>query len=180
MLKKIDSSQKVKNYLRNNNIKYVPINESNRLLKIDDVDCIVIPCYVERVIGRSIEVQLRFREGHIYLMAYYSQIFATSDKYAELMRLLNYINGHLCYESIMMHNMVLNEETGDIYNGVQIRYETLEEFFYDVMNYVLNFQKQLLEDICIPIVMIQDGKWDFNKTRAYIDSELLSKGVVKA
>lgn len=111
------------------------------------------------------------------LMAYYSQIFATTDKYAELTRILNYINGHLCYESILIHTMVLDEETGDIYNGVQIRYETLEEFFYDVMDYVLSFQKQLLEDICIPIVMTQTGKWDFNKARAYIDSELVYSSI---
>lgn len=173
MLEKYNAMQRVKNYLRNHNFKYVSFNESNRPLLIADVDCIVIPCSAERVIGKSIEVQLRFREGHLYLMAYYSQIFATSDKYAELIRLLNYINGHLCYESILMHTMVLNEETGDIYNGVQIRYETLEEFFYDVMDYVLNFQKQLLEDICIPVIMLQTGEWDFHKARKYIESELM-------
>ncbi len=173
MLDKPNALQRVKNYLRNHNIKYVPFNESNRPLLIADVDCIVIPCSAERVIGKSIEVQLRFREGHLYLMAYYSQIFATSDKYADLMRLLNHINGHLCYESIFMHTMVLDEETGDIYNGVQIRYETLEEFFYDVMDYALSFQKQLLENICIPAVMIQAGEWDFHKAKKHIESELI-------
>lgn len=173
MFKKRDTIQKVKDYLQNHNIEYVLFNESLRPIIITDVDCIIIPCCVERVIGKSIEVQLRFCEGHLYLMAYYSQIFSTSDKYVELMRLLNYINGYLCYDSILMHTMVLNEETGDIYNGVQIRYETLEEFFYDAMGYVLNFQKQLLEDICIPLVMIQTGEWDFDMARAYIDSELM-------
>lgn len=177
MLEKCNAIQRVKDYLKNHNIEFVPVNESNRPLLIADVDSIVIPCFVERVIGKSIEVQLRFREEHLYLMAYYSQIFASSDRHIELIRLLNYINKHLCYESILMHTMVLDEETGDIYNGVHIRYETLEGFFYDVMDYVLNFQKQLLEDMCIPAVMIQSGEWDFNKARKYIESELMHKHI---
>ncbi|MFV0342578.1 MAG: hypothetical protein ACK5JH_06740 [Anaerocolumna sp.] len=177
MFEKTNAMQRVKNYLRNHNFRYVPFNESNRPLLITDVDCIIIPCSAENVIGKSIEVQLRFREEYLYLMAYYSQIFATPDKYTELMRLLNYINGHLCYESILMHAMVLDEETGYIYNGVQIRYETLEEFFFDVMDYALSFQKQLLENICIPAVMIQTGEWDFYKARKYIGSELMHSSI---
>lgn len=177
MLEKSNAMKRVKNYLVDHNFKFVPFNESNRPLLIADVDCIVVPCSAESVIGKRIEVQLRFREDYLYLMAYYSQIFATQDKYAELVRLLNYINGHLCFESILMHTMVLDEETGDIYNGVQIRYETLEKFFFDVMDYALSFQKQLLENICIPAVMIQTGEWDFSMARKYIGSELMNNPI---
>lgn len=69
MLEKCDMMQKVKNYLRNHNIKYVSFNESNRPLLITDVDCIVIPYPANRVIGKRIEVQLRFRDVNGILFA---------------------------------------------------------------------------------------------------------------
>ena len=162
----------MKKYLNNRNISYKLVHETNIPTLVDNIDCLVIPCYAEYVIGRWIELSLRFRKEHVYLMAYYSQVFSTEENYNVIVRFLNYINAQVHYETILDHNVVLDEVTGDIYNGVLIRYETLEYCFYDVMDYILFFQKQLLEDICLPLVMSQQGKWDQSKAIKYIDKEI--------
>lgn len=175
MLVKADAIKMIKGYLEKSGIHYEAINELKKPVLLSNVDCIVIPCPADKVIGSWIEVQLRFREEHIYMMAYYSQIFATEEKYGEIIRLLNHMNVHLGYETMLQHMLALDENTGDIYNGVQIRYETLEQYFYEVMDYILNFQKQLLEDICIPLVMLQSDEWNLSKAKKYIDFNLMGK-----
>lgn len=172
MLNKSVAIKLVKKYLNDRHIQYASVNESKKPILVDSIDCLVISCYAERVLGRWIEMSLRFREEHVYLMAYYSQIFSSPEKYNEISRMLNHINAHLHYNTILNHNMVLDEETGDIYNGVLIRYEILENCFYDVMEYILHFQKQLLEDVGIPLVMLKTSKWDLITAKKYIEEKM--------
>lgn len=172
MLSKIMAMNMIKSYLNNNCIEYELVHESKSPVLLDNIDCVVIPCHAELVIGRWIEVTLRFRERHLYLMAYYNQVFCTPDKYSCIARFLNHVNAKLHYETIFEHKMILDEETGDIYNGVMIRYESLKNSFGDVMDYIVCFQKQLLEDIGIPLVMLQCEKWSFIKSKEYIDEKI--------
>lgn len=168
MLKKTEAMEIIKDYLIAKKIGFETVNESKELLLVEDVDCIVIPRFVDKVIGQGIEIQLRFRDNHLYLMAFYSQVFCSKEKYDLICRFLNYINTYLCYDIILDFNMALDEETGDIYDGVMIRYETLDSYFEEVLDYILNFQKQLLEDICYPLVMLQDGRWDLPAAQKHI------------
>lgn len=168
-INKIEAMKKVKSYLDTWRIDYTPIQEMQKLELIEDIDCIVIPQSSSYVIGKDIEIQLRFRQEHVYLMAYYAQIFATKENYSDMTRLLNHINGKLSYNSILDHSMVLDEDTGDIYNGVLIRYELLQDRLHDVMRFILEFQKQLLSEICYPLVKLETKEWTLDEAKAHID-----------
>ena len=97
------------------------------------------------MIGGRIETSVRFMEEYCYCQSYYCQPIAkTEEKSIKAARICNYMNLHLHWDcnTLFEHNYFFNEEDGDLFNGCLIRYELLDAYFQEAMDYILNFSVQ--------------------------------------
>lgn len=179
---KQEAKKQIINYFTNNGISYKFLNEEQRVQNINSIDTIYISASVPEVISGHIETVLRFREKNVYCQSYYCQpiVKQNEEEIKRASRIINYVNTHLSYECDTMyeHTLALNEDDGDIYNGTLIRYEMLQQFFYETMSYILDFQVQFLKDICMPIIGYTIKKWDFfHAAHVYIDRDLMGNSI---
>lgn len=70
---------------------------------------------------------------------------------------------HLTYDcnSLYEHSFVLDEDERNIFNGCLIRYELLEEFFFESMNHILNFSAQQIADVCKAVILYIHGDLNY-------------------
>lgn len=151
---KQNAKKRILEYFKKNHIPYKHLNEEQKIQELSNIDTIYFSSPAPNVIHGHIETTLRFRESHVYCQSYYCQPVVEQDEEEinRACRIINYINSNLFYDSIYQSSLALNEDDGDIYNGTLIRYELLEEYFYETMSYILDLQVQKLSDICAPIL----------------------------
>lgn len=180
-MNKLYAKKKVIEYFKNNSIEYRFPNDENKPVRVDLLDTIYLCVSVPEVIGGHIEISIRFREEHLYCQSYYCQPIVHNEEEAiRAARIVNYLNMNLEYDcdSLYNHSFVFDEENGDIFNGCLIRYELLEEYFYESMNHILNFSVQQIADVCKAVVLYIYGKWDYHfATKVGIDYELMGKAI---
>ena len=90
------------------------------------------------------------------------------------------MNMHLAYDcnALYEQTFVLDEDEGDIFNGCLIRYELLEEYFYESMNHILNYCVQQIADVCKAVVLYVYGNVDYYlATKVAINYELMGKTI---
>lgn len=180
-MNKLYAKKKVIEYFKNNSIEYRFLNEENKPVRVDLLDTIYLCVSVPEVIGGYIETSIRFREEHLYCQSYYCQPVVHNEEEAiRAARIVNYLNMNLEYDcdSLYNHSFVFDEENGDIFNGCLIRYELLEEYFYESMNHILNFSVKQIADVCKAVLFYIYGEWDYHfATKVGIDYELMGKAI---
>ena len=140
----------------------------------DTVDMMIVALLPSpETIGGTIEASIKFRDEHLYVMAYYKEPFVSAGTYPKILSLLNHANTRLCYSSILDHRLGLDEDTGDIFNAALIRYETLVLYPEETLFYIINHQRQLLEDLCLPIFALERNRWSVEAAKSYLDDEIM-------
>ena len=176
MTKKDLMKRKITNYFDNHGIYYRYLNESGIPVDMLKIDTIHIGPVCANVLGNHIETMLRFRENHLYVMSYYSQKITTGGKagISQICELINYINATVSYDTPYDQKLIL-DDTSDIATCTLIRYESLDVDFYGTINYLLNFQAQFLEDICVPLVWLMHNGSSVGRMKSYIDHIIMKK-----
>ena len=176
---KSEASQKVRKYFSNNSISYKFLNEEDKPVLLDSLDTVYLCAEIPEVIGRYIETSIRFREESLYCQTYYCQpVVHNEEDTMKAAKMVNYLNMNYSSHWLCEHTFVLDEDTGDIFNACMIRYELLEKYFYESMDYILNYLVQQLVDVCVPIIFYIIGKYSyFEATKVEIDHKLMGKPV---
>lgn len=177
-MNKKEAKKRIIEYLTTHNIPWKFLSEEQGAQNINSIDSIYFSASVPEVISGQIETVLRFRDEHVYCQSYYCQpiVEQNEEQIFRASRIINYINTHLSYEFDTMyeHTLALREEDGDVYNGTLIRYELLQQYFYDTMSYILDFQVQFLKDICFPVIGYTVKRLSFHQAaHVYIDKHLI-------
>lgn len=180
-MNKQQAKKRMFEYFKENSIEYRLINEKSKPVELDLADTVYLCAHIPKVIGHYIETCIRFKEDHLYCQSYYCQPIVHNEKEAiRAARIVNYLNMHLEYDcdSLYDHTFVLDEDNGDVFNGCLIRYELLEQYFYESMDHILNFGVQQIADVCIAVVFYILGDLDyFSATKVAIDYELMGKPI---
>lgn len=178
---KAQAKNKIIGYFEDYQIEYKFLNEEKKPMRIDASDTLYLYTRSPDVIGGYIETSIRFKEEHLYCQSYYCQpIVHTEEEAIRGARIVNYLNMNLEYDcdTLFDHSFILDEENGDVFNGCLIRYELLDEFFYEAMNHILNYSVQQISDVCKAIVFyIHDDLDYFQATKILIDHELMGKDI---
>lgn len=178
---KQEAKKSIFDYFKKNSIHYKFLNEEKKPIAIDSSDTVYLCVEVPEVIGEHIETCIRFGNDYLYCQSYFCQPIVRNEEEAiKASRIVNYINRHLSYDcnTLYEHTFILDEEEGDVFNGSLIRYELLEEYFYESMNHILNFSVQQLADVCVPVVCYISGKLNyFEATKVCIDHNLMGKSI---
>lgn len=181
-MNKIQAKKKIIDYFKRNYIAYKFINEDSQPMGLADSDTVYLCACFPEVIGGYIETSIRFNDEHLYCQSYYCQPVVHNEEEAKrAARIVNYLNMHLAYDcnSLYEHSFIFDEDEGDIFNGCFIRYELLEEHFYESMNHILNFGTQQIADVCRAVVFYIHGDLDyFTATKVAIDHELMGKPIL--
>lgn len=180
---KKEAKNKFLDYLRKEHIQYKSLNERNGIVPLDNIDTIYLSCEIQDVIGKRIETSVRFMDDHCYCQSYYCHpIVETEDKAIKAARMCNYMNYHLQWDcnALFEHTYIFHEEEGDLFNGCRIRYELLDEYFYDAMNHILNFSVQQIADVCIPVIFHLAGKFTYDEFKKYLNEQIGGIKGVKA
>ena len=157
---RLQAKKSLMDYLKQNSIQYQFLNEENHPIILESSDTIYLCTEVSEVIGGHIETCIRFREEHMYCQSYYCQpVICNEEEAIKAARIINYLNKNLNYDcnSLYDHVFILDESEGDIFNGCLIRYELMEEYFYETMDHILNFSLQQLADVCTSVVLFING-----------------------
>jgi hypothetical protein len=180
-MNKRQAKKEIIDYFKNNSIEYRFLNEENTPMRLDTSDTVYLCADIPDVIGGHIETCIRFRDEHLYCQSYYCQPIVHNEEQAiRAARIVNYLNGYLDYDcnTLYEHSFVFDEDNGDIFNGCLIRYELLDEYFYETMNHILNFSVQQIADVCKAVVFYIHGKLDyFQATKVAIDHDLMGKPI---
>ena len=178
---KQQAKKKIIDYFKKNSIEYKSLYEENKPIMLNSSDTLYLSTHIPEVIGGHIETSIRFRDEHLYCQSYYCQPVVHNEEEAiRAARIVNYLNMHLAYDcnSLYDHSFIFDEDEGDIFNGCLIRYELLEEHFYESMNHMLNFSVQQIADVCKAVVLYIHGDLDyFLATKVAIDYELMGKPI---
>ena len=180
-MNKLQEKKKIIDYIKNNSIEYRFLCEDGKPMILDSSDTVYMCVCIPDVIGGHIETSIRFRDEHLYCQSYYCQpVVHNAEEAIRAARIVNYLNMHLAYDcnSLYEHSFIFDEDEGDIFNGCLIRYELLEEHFYESMNHILNFSVQQIADVCKAVVLYIHGDLDyFLATKVAIDYELMGKPI---
>lgn len=168
MFGKVQAYRKMKKYLDANNIRSVPINNSGTIVSLEDTTLHLV-CPADRCISRCVEQDIFFCEEYILVKAFYASVFAEEKDYPVLFHLINYINSNVAYQSLLECRLALDENYGDIFIRSKIPMELFEAMFQEVMDFILNFNIQMLSDIAIPLYKVCSGDYDIYMARRYID-----------
>ena len=175
---KNEATRRFTDYLTSEHIQYRLLNETGKVVSLEDVDTIYLSCIIQDVIGGRIETSIRFMEEHCYCQAYFCQpVAVTEEKAIKAARMVNYMNLHLAWDcnTLFEHNYFYNEEDGDIFNGCLIRYELLDAYFYETMDHILNYSVQQIADVCIPVIFHLEGKYTYEDFKDYLGSQIIGK-----
>ena len=171
--------KKIFEYFKNNSIQFRFLNEESRPILFDSSDTVYLCAEVPDVIGEHIETCLRFKENHLYCQSYYCQPVVSNEEQAiRAARMVNYLNMNLNYDcnSLYEHSFILDENHGDIFNGSLIRYELLEEYFYETMDHILNLGVQQLVDVSPFLIGYILGVFPYDyATKVGIDHKIIGK-----
>ena len=180
-MKKLQAKKSIIDYFKSNSIEYKFLHEDDRTMTLNSPDTIYTYVCIPDVIGGYIETSVRFREEHLYCQSYYCQpVVHNEEEATRAARIVNYLNMHLAYDcnALYEHTFVFDEDEGDIFNGCLIRYELLEEYFYESMNHILNYCVQQIADVCKAVVLYVHGNVDYYlATKVAIDYELMGKTI---
>ncbi len=180
-MNKLEAKRTIINYFKNTSIEYRFLNEEKKPMRLDDSDTVYLCACIPNVIGGYIETSIRFRDEHLYCQSYYCKPVVHNEEEAiRAARIVNYLNVHLEYDcdTLYDHSFVFDEDTGDVFNGCLIRYELLDEYFYESMNHILNFSVQQIADVCMAVLFYIHGRLDyFTATKVAIDHELMGKPI---
>jgi len=176
---KQDAKKKIFEYFYNNSIQYKFLNEESRPILFNFSDTVYLCVEISNVIGKHIETCIRFRDNHLYCQSYYCQPVVSGEEQAiRAARIVNYLNMNLNYDcnSLYEHTFILDENHGDIFNGSLIRYELLEEYFYETMDHILNVGVQQLVDVCPFLIGYILGAFPYDYvTKVGIDHKIMGK-----
>lgn len=174
MFSKVQAYQKMKKYLDANNIENVSINDSGTIVLLEDT-ILHLVCPADRCISRCVEQDIIFGEEYLLVKAFYATVFAKEKDYADLFHLINYINANVAYHSLLDCRLALDEKYGDIFIRSKIPVTLLETMFQEVMDFILNFNIQMLSDIAIPLCAVCSGDYDIYMARRYIDCYVMGE-----
>lgn len=181
MMNKLHAKKKVIDYFTNNSIEYRMINEEEKPMNLVDLDTLYLCACFPKVIGGHIETSIRFKKEHLYCQSYYCQpVVHNEEQSIRAARIVNYLNNNLEYDcdTLYDHSFVFDEENGDIFNGCLIRYELLDEYFYESMDHMLNFGVQQIADVCTAVLLYIYGELDYiTATKILIDHDLMGKPI---
>lgn len=180
-MNKHEAKKKILDYFKEHSIEFMILNEDNKPRRLDDSDTLYLSTGNTEVIGGYIETTIRFKEEHLYCMSYYCKPLVYDEEEAiRAARIVNYLNNHLSYDcdTLYDHTFIFDEDKGDVYNGCLIRYELLEEYFYDSMDHILNFGVQQIADVSFAVLCYIQGELDyFTATKVAIDHKLMGKPI---
>lgn len=171
MRKKI--KKRIVDYLKNNQINFLYINESNQPIDIASSDTLYIPAKNEDVLGGYVETTIRFKEKHFYCESYYCQpIIKNEGEATRACRIINYINKNVSYDcyTLYEHNWCIDEDEGDVFSGFLARYELAEMHFEETINHILNYSLQIVVDVCTPIILYIKEKISYEEAINYINN----------
>ncbi len=181
-MNKLQAKKKIIDYFKKNSIEYRFLYEESKPIMLDSSDTMYLCTCIPEVIGGHIETSIRFRDDHLYCQSYYcQQVVHNEEEAIRAARIVNYLNMHLTYDcnSLYEHSFVLDEDEGNIFNGCLIRYELLEEFFFESMNHILNFSVQQIADVCKAVILYIHGDLNYYvATKVAIDHELMGKPIL--
>lgn len=180
-MNKLQAKKRVIDYFKTNSIEYRFLYEDSKPMILDSSDTVYMCVCIPDVIGGHIETSIRFKDEHLYCQSYYCQpVVHNEEEATRAARIVNYLNMHLEYDcnTLYDHSFVFDEDNGDVFNGCLIRYELLNEYFYESMDHILNFGVQQIADVCIAVLFYIHGDLDyFTATKVAIDHELMGKPI---
>lgn len=178
---KLQAKKKIIDYFKKNFIAYKYIDEEKKPRILDASDTVYLCACYPNVIGGHIETTIRFYDENLYCQSYYCQPVVHNEEEAiRAARIVNYLNMHLEYDcnTLYDHSFVFDEDNGDVFNGCLIRYELLDEYFYESMDHILNFSVQQIADVCIAVLFYIHGDLNyFQATKVAIDHKLMGKPI---
>lgn len=178
---KEEVKRRIFDYFKTNGIAYRFLNEEKKPIMLETSDTVYLCVNIPEVIGGHIETCIRFREEYLYAQSYYCQpVTHNEEENIRAARIINYLNMNLNYDcnSLYDHIFILDEAEGDIFNGLLIRYELINECFYESMDHILNFSVQQLVDVCVPVIRYIAGETSyFQATKVGIDYNLMGKEI---
>ena len=167
--------RRILEYLDNEHINYRLLNETDKLVGINDVDTLYLTCAIHDVIGGSIETTVRFLDDHCYCQSYYCQpVTSSEEENIRMARACNYMDLHLPWNcnTLFEHSYILDEDNGDVFNGFLLRYELVDKFFDEAMNHILNYGVQQIADVCIPLITYTAGKISFEEFKKLLKNDV--------
>lgn len=180
-MNKLQAKKKVINYFKNHSIEYRFLNEEKNPMRLNMSDTVYLCVSIPDVIGGHIETSIRFKEEYLYCQSYYCQPVVHNEEEAiRAARIVNYLNMHLEYDcdTLYDHSFVFDEDNGDIFNGCLIRYELMDEYFYESMDHILNYSVQQISDVCKAVLFYIHGDLNyFHATKIAIDHELMGRPI---
>ena len=173
---KRESIRQCVDYFKSKGIILHRLVEGQGPVSYESIDCIAFVYPAEQVIGKEIQITLRFRENCVYLLSFPQPLSLQQEQKGHLLEIINYINWKVEYAYIPAfdHKLVYEEETKEVINAVRIDYAQLAQNFASSMNFITECQVKFWSDICYPLVLAITGD-TVDDAKHYIDVNIMGE-----
>jgi len=175
-MNKAEIRKSILQYLKQYNLNYRLINDSNQVRRLSDLDTIYL--YYNVQVPGGIESDIRLYEERMQIRAYYSptvcEMCDDEEKEINLHRIINYINANVYFEGLYTPRLYYStDDNSDIVITTVIPYDFFELAPIETMEYITGYYPEFLEKFAVPIILLLLDEMRYEEAAGYIRKEIL-------